>query len=300
MTAVRTRLARAIAYLSAGTRRTEIARRSSQPRHRRERLGVEALEQRLVLTPITWTGKADGVSWQVADNWDLRRVPAASDDVIIPDIASSPNVTYSQGITSINSLTSFETLVLSGGSLSIDGKLRASQLNGPFFQTGGVLMLGGGNLGSAQPLRMQGGVLAGAGTVTATVENAAGELSPHGILTINGNYVQGPGGRLTVEIGGLTPGIGFDQLQVTGQATLDGTLNLKLKPNVVATAGDNFEILTFGSSFGQFSASFGLELGGGRVFEKTFGPNGLFVVFKVVNTPPFVANPIPDLTVLED
>ncbi|MBI3469524.1 MAG: hypothetical protein HY000_41510, partial [Planctomycetes bacterium] len=91
MTVVRTRFARAVAFLSSGRRRSELARRPAGRGSRRELLGVEALEQRLVLAPITWTGKADHVSWEAADNWDLRRVPASGDDVFIPDIASAPN-----------------------------------------------------------------------------------------------------------------------------------------------------------------------------------------------------------------
>ena len=45
-----------------------------------------------------------------------------------------------------------------------------------------------------------------------------------GTLTINGDYTQGPGGTLQEEIAGTTPGTQFDQLVVTGDVTLDGTL----------------------------------------------------------------------------
>ena len=55
-----------------------------------------------------------------------------------------------------------------------------------------------------------------------------------------------------VEITGHNPGIDFDQLAITGQATLDGTLTVHLN-GFVPNSGDQFAILTFASGSGMFA-----------------------------------------------
>jgi outer membrane autotransporter protein len=73
-----------------------------------------------------------------------------------------------------------------------------------------------------------------------------------GLLTIAGDYTQGAGGVVVVEIAGLTAGSNFDQLAITGQATLDGTLTVRLS-GFVPNSGDSFAILTFSSGTGTFA-----------------------------------------------
>jgi outer membrane autotransporter protein len=94
---------------------------------------------------------------------------------------------------------------LSSGMLSVNGVL-----NTPF-------------------LYMSGGVLNGAGMITGpggtAVANVGGTVAPGtasalGTLTIQGDYFQGPLGKLQVRLAG----IGNDRLAVTGQAILDGSL----------------------------------------------------------------------------
>ena len=74
---------------------------------------------------------------------------------------------------------------------------------------------------------LNGGTLAGSGTVDGSVTNNGGTVAPGGspgILTITGSYTQGAGGTLRIEIDGLTVGTEYDRLAVTGAASLDGTL----------------------------------------------------------------------------
>lgn len=68
-------------------------------------LRLEGLEAREMPAVITFTGGVNA-SWHTAGNWDLGRVPAAGDDVVIPDIASVAAVTFSTGTTAVNSVTS--------------------------------------------------------------------------------------------------------------------------------------------------------------------------------------------------
>jgi hypothetical protein len=71
------------------------------------------------------------------------------------------------------------------------------------------------------------------------------------VLTIHGNYTQLAGGTLNSDIQDAAPG-DFDQLLITGAATLAGTINV----NVLGTvnSGDQFVILTFASETGDFAA----------------------------------------------
>jgi arylsulfatase A-like enzyme len=91
--------------------------------------------------------------------------------------------------------------------------------------------------------------------------NQGGNFSPGAspaISTITGNYVQQPTGKLTIEIGGTTPGNGFDQVLINGTAVLGGTLQVNLLDGFVPQVGNSFEFLrAFGGLTGTFAnASF--------------------------------------------
>jgi hypothetical protein len=125
---------------------------------------------------------------------------------------------------------------------------------------------------------LQGGLLAGSGTINANVTNDSeidvGGAEQTGILTINGDYTQRVGGVLQIKIGGLTPGDEFDQLKITGQATLDGTLAVSLISGFVPNTGDSFSVLTFGSVSGVFAAI----TGDGPLFDPVYDANSLTLV----------------------
>src|SRR6185295_20009951 len=76
---------------------------------------------------ITWTDGTGNHRWHTAGNWDLNRVPTTGDDVVIPNLAGTPSVTFDNGTTSVNSLTCSESLNLFGGTLSLAA---ASSLSG--------------------------------------------------------------------------------------------------------------------------------------------------------------------------
>ncbi len=101
----------------------------------------------------------------------------------------------------------------------------------------------------ADTVAIDGGVLQGSGDIAGDVSNTSGNIAPGqspGILDINGDYSQGPDGTLLLEIAGRredTP-TQFDQLRVTGIATLDGTVRVELLNEFEPTPGDEFEVLT--------------------------------------------------------
>jgi hypothetical protein len=89
-----------------------------------------------------------------------------------------------------------------------------------------------------------------------------------GILSINGTYVQQPGGHLAIEIGGRTAGTTYDGLVVSGAVTLDGALDISLANGFVPSLNDAFTVLTFGSVSGNFT-TYNLPTFNGLTFAAT-------------------------------
>src|SRR5262249_29962417 len=120
-----------------------------------------------------------------------------------------------------------------------------------------------------------GATLAGIGTVHAAVTNA-GQVNPGisgpGVLSITGSFTQTAAGTLNLDLGGLTPGTQFDQLNVTGAATLDGTLNVNLTNGYVPAAGDQLTVMIFASGTGKFAALTGATVGGRQSLKPLYDP----------------------------
>jgi hypothetical protein len=87
--------------------------------------------------------------------------------------------------------------------------------------------------------------------------------STTGILTISGNYTQTAAGTLALKVGGTTAGSQYDQVNISGTATLGGTLNLALINGFSPSGGQVFAVITFSSSSDSF-ATFNPPLLGGK------------------------------------
>lgn len=161
---------------------------------RRLRLACEQFEDRVQPAVVTFTNPAGG-PWQTAGNWDAGHAPAAGDAAVIPDLPGSQTVTFASGSASVASLTSAESLTLSGGTLGVTGVV---QVSGAFRLSGGTLSGGTLAAGTTLALTAYGGKLAGGVTV------AAG-------ATVDA----------TQNVSGSTP-----YADVTGGLTLNGALNL--------------------------------------------------------------------------
>jgi hypothetical protein len=165
-----------------------------------------------------------------------------------------------------------------------------------YQQTGGSTTVNG-TLAVSGPgtANIQAGTLMGAGTITGNVTNA-GQVSPGnspGSLTITGNYTQSSGGTLNVEIGGTGAGQ-FDRLQVSGTATLDGTLKITTLNGFSPSPGNSFQVLTFAARSGDFATVNGIDLGGGNYFARLFSAGDMTLV---VNGAPHLS--INDVSVSE-
>jgi hypothetical protein len=152
-----------------------------------------------------------------------------------------------------------------------------------FTQTGGSMLLSGGDA-STSILDIQGGTLAGVGTVTGTVTNN-GLVSPGtspGLLTIDGDYSQTAAGALNIEIAGPVPGVTFDKLAVTGNASLAGKVNVVLTNGFYPTTNNTFTFLSAASVAGPFG-----------VFNYPSNDVGMKLSYAIVSVTIQVTNVIP-------
>jgi Ca2+-binding RTX toxin-like protein len=115
-----------------------------------------------------------------------------------------------------------------------------------------------------------GGVLEGSGQVTGNVTNTSGTVSPGaspGTLTITGNYTQGAGATLEVDVDSAVQGTGYDHLAVGGNATLNGTVAVVQDAGFDPQVTDVFQFLTSASRTGTFATITGETLPSGKTYS---------------------------------
>jgi fibronectin-binding autotransporter adhesin len=138
---------------------------------------------------------------------------------------------------------------LGAGTLTLSG---SNNYSGATLVSDGTLLVNG-SLGASEVTVYSGATLGGTGTLAGTVAND-GVVAPGasaGRLTIGGDFFQF-GGTLAIELSGLAPGSGHDQLVVGGNATAEGTLTVTT-PSFTPAAGNAFTILTAAAVSGPFS-----------------------------------------------
>jgi hypothetical protein len=188
---------------------------------------------------------------------------------------------------------SVQTLSIgAGGMLDLDRTTFASV---SIVNVRGVLQLAPGATLTAPGVQIDlEGRLNGSGTVLGNVNNL-GTVAPGnspGILTISGDYTQEAGGRLLLDIAGLVLGNEHDQLAVTGNAVLGGTIVFSFIEGFAPLLGQTFNLLQVGGAFSgtpSFTYS-GLE--DGWQFSTTFNP--AVGVFTLTSLSDGVATTIPE------
>ena len=160
----------------------------------------------------------------------------------------------------LKNTTSNHTVIISSGpgvAFTNAGTVRAEigtlGFNGGYVQTAGSSQMLGGilNIGFS-PLMLNGGELIGTGAFAGNLTNNGGVIRPGGTgaigtITTNGNYIQGAGGTLETELSGAGTGQ-FDVFSPGGVASLAGALTAPLLSGFTPAAGDQFRVLTVGSS----------------------------------------------------
>jgi hypothetical protein len=154
------------------------------------------------------------------------------------------------------------TSVAFNNSGTVNLKSGTLQFGNPgYMQTAGKTNMAGGSLASTTSaiVNLQGGSLSGKGTITASVQNGAlidpGSTVPgEATLKITGNYTQTSAGTLRTDIKGSgTPGTNYDQLSVSGTATLNGTLNIVTASGFTPALTDQFIVVKATTLTGTFT-----------------------------------------------
>ncbi len=144
-----------------------------------------------------------------------------------------------------------------------------------YLQTAGETVLDG--VLFADEVRIDGGVLRGNGQIGGELGAAGvrgvvvnnGEIAPGnspGTLVIDGNYVQGASGVLTMELGDVS-----DRLVIGGDASFAGTLAIGFVDGFVPMLGQTFELLTYRSHTGSMAFRTLGEASRGYAFAIAFG-----------------------------
>jgi len=170
------------------------------------------------------------------------------------------------------------------------------QINNVFTNAGSIRIALATTMDVLTNTMINTGLVEGSGTFAGNLNNTSGVVSPGignstGTLIISGNYSQGAGGTLQIDIAG-TPGSGnYDKLLVTGAggAVLDGALRINEIngfSSVVATVLP-YEIIDATSGFsGDFGGKFIYPVG----YSKPTKAGNLYVLDDLANNTVFFDN----------
>jgi hypothetical protein len=87
---------------------------------------------------------------------------------------------------------------------------------------------------------------------------------------------------LGVSLSGPDLGSGYAQLQVSGNATLAGELEITLTGGFEPQVGESFVILTFGSRSGEFAQIAGTGAGPGKMFRVEYNSNNVTLMVEAL------------------
>ena len=191
---------------------------------------------------IVWDGSA-GTAWDDEDNWDLGRVPLASDAACVPNMQQPVSITYNTTAPAVGSLTTWENVTLEGGQMT--ATTVTIKPGGEFKMTGGTF--------SANAVDAAGGTLnITSGTATVNAVSA----SANGVLKL-------AGGTLNASTIAAAPGI---PMTLTGGTLASGSLGAS--PTLTSGA---FSWASSGTSFGSEPWTVGsaatLQLAAGGWYE---------------------------------
>lgn len=173
-----------------------------------------------------------------------------------------------------------------GGILNVQNAGTTLTWNGPIANESGagLIKTGAGTLVLTNPANNYGTtnveagqfVLANGYTLPGTLNvHRGGTFAPAlgaGVATVGSmnldlNKASEPSATLAIELGGTTPGSGYDQVHVTGQLSLAGSLAVSLLPGFTPSDGQSFDILDWGSRTGTFESLSLPALSGGLSWD---------------------------------
>jgi autotransporter-associated beta strand protein len=234
---------------------------------------------------LTLTGDNSYSGGTTISSGTLQLGDGGSSGAIVGDVVDNGVLRFNR-----SDLFTFDGVISGAGSVEMVGSGHLV-LNGVNTYSGGTTLSAGlleiGDINHtgaslASDVLLTGGVLRGHGTINGALNNLSGTVFPGGsigILTVAGNYTQGPGGTLKIEVTpNATAGIGYDQLYVTGSASLDGALGIVVGAGTY-TAGTVYDIVhADGGITGTFaSTSYNPAFAAYITPEVSYGANDVYL-----------------------
>ena len=145
-----------------------------------------------------------------------------------------------------------------GGSIIVSGG-GAATFYGPVTHNGAQFKVSEGSTATFLGPVNGAGNFTGTGTTYFEAGYSPGN-SPAAV-SFEGNVVLTSTSSLQIELGGTTPGKGYDTVSVGHALTLGGTLDVELYNGFRPSHNDAFQVLSWGSKSGAFGSITGLDLG---------------------------------------
>ena len=139
-------------------------------------------------------------------------------------------------------------------------------------------------------------VVQGRGTMDLQAANVVafdGDVTPGtsamvGTLRLLGAFSPTASSTVNIKLGGTAAGTEYDQLDISGQAILDGQLSVTLVTGFTPAEADTFTVLRYGSRLGTFASTTGLDLGGGLTLQPAYTDTALYLIAQIPPPPPLV------------
>jgi uncharacterized protein affecting Mg2+/Co2+ transport len=191
------------------------------------------------------------------------------------DIGATDFVNQSGGVFSIATL---RTVSFTGSGSAKFHNQSGATLN---VTVAGILNMNGRDLLNEGTISGIGVISMGGGTFTQSGTSSIVPGASPGKLTIDGNAVFGGRSTIDIELGGVARA-DHDLFAVTGSFGLGGTLDVMPYNGFSPSAGDVFEVVTYGSRTGMFDAIDGLDRFGGVALDPIFTETGLTLQARAV------------------
>jgi hypothetical protein len=156
-----------------------------------------------------------------------------------------------------------------GGTTTVDGVLSTST---------GINVFGGFIYGNAAGITNGAqGTLVGNFNLTGGTINPGDGIKKIGDLNITGTFAESGAGFLNIDLDGTTPNTKYDVLNVSGAASLGGTLNVDTLTGFTLAVGDSFDILNYASETGTFTTLNLPALSGGDTWNVSYNATDLVI-----------------------
>jgi T5SS/PEP-CTERM-associated repeat protein len=156
------------------------------------------------------------------------------------------DLNFSNGDTDIHGDVTFT----SGSHVTISGANSVTTFFDDVTHNASEVLVGAGASAVFNEVQQGSGSFTGPGTVQFNGTHSPGASAA--LVSFGGDVIYAPSATLQLELGGLVRGTGYDALDVTGNLTLDGTLNIVLIKNLRPAPGNTFNLFNWGTVSGAF------------------------------------------------